>query len=277
LENAAGQGSMEESKAREEDLKRLREENAILKRSLGELEKKLRTECHSDQHKQADHLECAHRSARNLSFSLGTAQGTKKFYAALQCHVSSQKFRDHIDRVRPEGVGAILEEEDESSVEAEHRPSSTDDDDLIVIPSQLTDSDPSQVAVVDLDQADWWTVVPPLRSDELAEPDTLDGAFVVVEEDEVVEAIAEFLAAYVVAMPHMKRVPNDQLQAKLSTVFSDFQEKGAMTQLWEWGQFLYTTYGWTATAVGVYQEPEVALWVLRGLWTAAKWMSLFFI
>jgi hypothetical protein len=100
----------------------------------------------------------------------------------------------------------------------------------------------------------------------------LGGAYVLVEEDDVVEAIGEFVALYLSRIPATKSLTHSQLQGLLANAFADLQEKGACRRLWDWGKFLYATYGWGMTGVSLYRDPAIVKAVLRAVWTASKWI-----
>eukprot|EP01006_Ploeotia_vitrea_P040999 TRINITY_DN66477_c8_g10_i1.p1 TRINITY_DN66477_c8_g10~~TRINITY_DN66477_c8_g10_i1.p1 ORF type:complete len:391 (-),score=156.88 TRINITY_DN66477_c8_g10_i1:76-1173(-) len=204
-----------------------------------------------------------------VSESLETTTGTQSLYGRLQEHVQSEAFLATLQRNRA----------------------------LLV----ANKDDKNQVALVDFDDEEWWTLVPKaedVRREQLglvdknksdvddekkkeAEEeeewaDELDGAaYVFVEHADVVEAIADFVAMYMAMVPATQNMSDKELQSMLAGTFGELREKGALRRLWDWGMFLYTSYGWATTAVGVYRDPELALMVMRGLWTVSKWMIMF--
>ena len=190
--------------------------------------------------------EAASSSPQDLRKSLNTAEGTTAFLQRLQDHVDSPEFL--------------------ATLEANRRT-------IFVQDSDQTD----RVALLDLDDEDWWTVVP--HPEELGteiESDSLSGSYVIIEEDDVVAAVADFVALYLTMIPAAKRLSHTQLQAMLSGTFHELREKGTFGKLWDSGKLAYATYGWVASAYSLYSNPAFALSVARALFTVAKW-TLYFV
>jgi len=105
---------------------------------------------------------------------------------------------------------------------------------------------------------------------------TLGGGFVLVEEEDVVEAIGEFVALYLARIPATRNLTHRELQSLLASTFSELQTKDTARRLWDWGKFLYASYGWAMTGVSVYRDPALVKAVLRAVWTASKWILMLF-
>ncbi|CEP00903.1 hypothetical protein PBRA_008215, partial [Plasmodiophora brassicae] len=131
------------------------------------------------------------------------------------------------------------------------------DDETATSPSNDDDND-----------AEWWTLVP---SNVPTWAPPVDDAFVIIEKSDVTEAMAEFIALSLARLPETRSMSPGGLQQLLSTTINEIRGKGAIGRLWGWGSFLYATYGWTATAIGIYKDPRMAHLVLRAIWSAAKW------
>lgn len=191
---------------------------------------------------------------RSLAESLNSPEGTKQMFAQLKEHISSPQFLDTLTQARNEVA--------------------VDVGDAVFVESA---DDPNAVGFVDISDLDWWTVVPrPSETEPFVEiePLTLDGAYVFVEEDDIVQAIAEFVAYYITAIPATKHLSQEKLQKLLEGTFDELQEHGPLRKLWDWGQFLYVTYGWGQMGFNLYKEPETALFVMRSVWTASKWLLM---
>ena len=99
----------------------------------------------------------------HLKDALSSKEGTSSLYGKLQDYVDSPKFL--------------------ATLEANEA--------VFVSNSDRT----NEFAVVDVDEKEWWTVVP-RPTEEQVESNSLDGPYVFVEEDDVVEAIGDFVALY---------------------------------------------------------------------------------
>lgn len=132
-----------------------------------------------------------------------------------------------------------------------------------------------EIGVVQPQDIGWWTVVPENPDDpdigETADYETigptslLGGNYVLLHQSDVVDAVAYFVAQCVLKMPETRNAEYYELHQRLKGTFREFREKGVVGHAWDWGQFLYTTYGWTTTAVDIYRDPAMALLVLRAL------------
>lgn len=226
-----------------EALARLHEENELLKRTLAQLQRKMRKDGPgpSDEGGSVSdaELQSTIGSLIELQEGLGTADGTKSFYEQLKEHVDSPAFL------------ATLEEN------------------AAVVVGNADSSD--EVGVVDLDDVEWWTLVPSPDKGRRVEDCSLSGSYVFVEKSDVIEAIGEFVALYMSQVPDAQQLSPEELQQLLSGTFAEFQEKGMFDNLWSWGRFLYATYGWGMTGLSMYRDPGMALYIMRALWTASKW------
>jgi len=158
-----------------------------------------------------------------------------------------------------------------------------------------------QVCVVDLKNAEWWTLVEkePEGNEELyvdvkpdgtsvdvdpeAEPDDFDDgneeplgeAFEIIKDDELASALAEYVALSMKHYPEAKEVPAEEMRRILDKAFGELKPKGVVSRVWGWGQFAYSAYGWGQWCFRMYKEPAVVKLVATGLWNTAQWALIF--
>jgi hypothetical protein len=118
---------------------------------------------------------------------------------------------------------------------------------------------------------EWWTV-PGHLGDSIVEEDT--GEYVVVEHSDVVNALASFLAAYIVALPESRSMEPKQLQKAVRQSLKDIR-KGKVRRLFDWGKTLYRVAAMTSGAFAACSNPWVADAILRSLFTAARFARNF--
>jgi len=129
------------------------------------------------------------------------------------------------------------------------------------------------VAVMDVNDEDWWEVIEPqtLRDPGVSEMLGPDSEYVLVEENEVSKAMSAFVAANLKRYPEAKTVPPAQLKKLLDVSFSSLKEKGMLLKMYEWGCFAYTSYGWANYAWHLYSDPAMAKLASKWLFTAGSW------
>lgn len=177
---------------------------------------------------------------KHFASAMGTEKGTNQLLGELQQRVDSPGFLATVEKAR---TTICLENADAAD----------------------------QVGFVPTDDVEWWTLVPKDGVSQVEES-ALDGPYVFVENSDVVDAMAEFIALSLARIPETSSLSSSRLQQMLSTTFGELREKGTLGKLWDWGSFLYTTYGWTTCAIGIYREPAMAIFVLRAVWSFSKWV-----
>jgi hypothetical protein len=115
---------------------------------------------------------------------------------------------------------------------------------------------------------DWWEV----PGDSTIEEDT--GDYVVIEHSDVIDALANFLAAYIVALPESRSMDPKQLQKAVKQSLKDIR-KGKVRKLFDWGKTLYRVAAMTSGAFAAATNPWIADAILRGLFTAARFAKNF--
>jgi len=150
-----------------------------------------------------------------------------------------------------------------------------------------------EVAVVDMKNVEWWTIVNPdtLEEDDKDisyEDSELGDSFAVIQQDDVNESMANFLAVSIERHPDAKELTPAELKKVLDSTLAQAKRKGTLSQAYGWGMWLYSSYSWGSYIVRVYKEPTLVMLVLRaacvlyqqpllipvfarGLWSAASW------
>jgi len=156
-----------------------------------------------------------------------------------------------------------------------------------------------EVAIVDLDEADWWTIVEKPKDTYVncftdgsscevdVDDDTdckaeitdlqilqgLGGKFEMIGEEEVHEAISDFLRICLERFPETQRLGPSDMKQLVDGTFKQMHsyDRRTISKLWSWGQFLYTSYGYGKWAMRVYKEPAMARLVATCIYKAASW------
>ncbi|KAF7140642.1 hypothetical protein RHSIM_Rhsim06G0073400 [Rhododendron simsii] len=85
-----------------------------------------------------------------------------------------------------------------------------------------------------------------------AQPDQED--YVLVRQEDIVEGIACFMAAYLLSLKQTKDLTPNQLQDALSKTFSVKKKKGKLRKAWDGSKVIYNVASWGATAIGYVVE-----------------------
>ncbi|KAJ0251035.1 RING finger protein [Hirschfeldia incana] len=100
-----------------------------------------------------------------------------------------------------------------------------------------------------------------------------DDDYVVVREEDIADAIASFMVTYLSSLEQTKDVSPDQLQKALSTMFSVKKRKGKLRKAWEGSKVIYNLASWSATAIGIYQNPMILSIASKAFWVSFKAIS----
>ncbi|KAI4366538.1 hypothetical protein MLD38_022404 [Melastoma candidum] len=112
--------------------------------------------------------------------------------------------------------------------------------------------------------------------DDLWEEDDLDfnkDDYVVVRQEDIVDGIACFMAAYLLSLKETKDLTPNQLQEALSKTFSVKRKKGKLRKAWNGSKVVYNVASWGATAVGIYQNPVILQAASKAFWTSCHVIS----
>ncbi|KAK5832582.1 uncharacterized protein LOC108450358 isoform X2 [Gossypium arboreum] len=118
-----------------------------------------------------------------------------------------------------------------------------------------------------------WDMVNPndLWGDENGDLDQED--YVLVRQDDIVEGIACFMAAYLLSLKQTKDLSPNQLQQALSKTFSVKKKKGKLRKAWDGSKVIYNVASWGATAIGIYQNPLLMRAASKAFWTSCEVIS----
>ncbi|KAL2340018.1 hypothetical protein Fmac_007958 [Flemingia macrophylla] len=97
--------------------------------------------------------------------------------------------------------------------------------------------------------------------------------YVLVREEDIVEGIACFMAAYLLSLKQTKDLTPIQLQEALSKTFSVKKKKGKLRKAWDGSKVIYNVASWGATAIGIYQNPVILRAATKAFWTSCHVIS----
>jgi hypothetical protein len=183
-----------------------------------------------------------------LRHKLATSEGTDEVYANLQREVASPGF---LARLRS-GAAATTSDEKRSS----ESPASS--------PEETTDSDEAE-AVFDAEEN--------LRA-LCDEASLLDDAseYVFVENEDVISAIADFVAAYVTAHPQGAAAAPESLQKALGLALAELRggDKSKVRRVWDYGVGVYRGASWTYATLTSFTNPWIARLIVCAVYTGAR-------
>ncbi|XP_039144289.1 uncharacterized protein LOC120281661 [Dioscorea cayenensis subsp. rotundata] len=93
-------------------------------------------------------------------------------------------------------------------------------------------------------------------------------SFVLVRQEDVVEGIAGFMAAYLLSLKQTKELSPNKLQEALSKTFSVKKRKSRLLKAWDGSKVIYNVASWGATAVGIYQNPAIVKAATAAVWSS---------
>ncbi|KAF8023343.1 hypothetical protein BT93_F0753 [Corymbia citriodora subsp. variegata] len=97
--------------------------------------------------------------------------------------------------------------------------------------------------------------------------------YVLVRQEDIVEGIACFMAAYLSSLKQTKELTPNQIQAALSKTFSVKKKKGKLRKAWDGSKVIYNVASWGATAIGIYQNPVILRAASNVFWTSCHVIS----
>ncbi|RDX88380.1 hypothetical protein CR513_30034, partial [Mucuna pruriens] len=97
--------------------------------------------------------------------------------------------------------------------------------------------------------------------------------YVLVRQEDIVEGIACYMAAYLLSLKQTKDLTPNQLQDALSKTFSAKKKKGKLRKAWDGSKVIYNVASWGATAIGIYQNPVIARVATKAFWTSCQVIS----
>ncbi|CAJ2652166.1 unnamed protein product [Trifolium pratense] len=103
--------------------------------------------------------------------------------------------------------------------------------------------------------------------------DSEEEDYVLVRQDDIVDGIACFMAAYLLSLKKTKDLTPSQLQDALSKTFSVKKKKGKLRKAWDGSKVIYNVASWGATAIGIYQNPVILRAATKAFWTSCQVIS----
>ncbi|XP_009604865.1 uncharacterized protein [Nicotiana tomentosiformis] len=100
--------------------------------------------------------------------------------------------------------------------------------------------------------------------------------YVLVKQEDIVDGIACFMAAYLLSLKQTKDLTPNQLQEALSKTFSVKKRKGKLRKAWDGSKVIYNVASWGATAIGIYQNPAILRAASAAFWTSCRVISKLF-
>ncbi|XP_062220489.1 uncharacterized protein LOC133919933 isoform X2 [Phragmites australis] len=104
--------------------------------------------------------------------------------------------------------------------------------------------------------------------------DSEDG-YVLVKQEDIVDGIACFMAAYLMSLKQTKDLTPNQLQQALSKTFSAKKRKSKLQKAWDGTKVVYNIASWSTTAIGIYQNPAIVQAASAAFWTSCRVISKF--
>jgi hypothetical protein len=104
--------------------------------------------------------------------------------------------------------------------------------------------------------------------------DSEDG-YVLIKQEDIVDGIASFMAAYLLSLKQTKDLTPNQLQQALSKTFSAKKRKSKLQKAWDGTKVIYNIASWSATAIGIYQNPAILKAATAAFWTSCRVASKF--
>lgn len=117
---------------------------------------------------------------------------------------------------------------------------------------------------------DWWE----LKENGELRVSEQTGDYVLVERDDVVKALAAFIAEYIVSLPEANSMDPRQLQKAVALTMAELR-KGRVRRLLDWGKLLYRLGAVGYGAFSMCTNPWVAKAVLAALWSCLRLMGRF--
>ncbi|CAI0467802.1 unnamed protein product [Linum tenue] len=97
--------------------------------------------------------------------------------------------------------------------------------------------------------------------------------FVLVRQEDIVDGIACFMAAYLCSLKQTKTCPVWFCTSALSKTFSVKKNKGKLRKAWDGSKVIYNVASWGATAIGIYQNPVILRAATNAFWTSCHIIS----
>lgn len=100
--------------------------------------------------------------------------------------------------------------------------------------------------------------------------------YVVVRQEDIVDGIACFMAAYLLSLEETKDLTPNELQKALCKTFSVEKKKGKLRKALDGSKVIYNVASWSATAIGIYQNPALIRVASTAFWSSCRVISRLF-
>lgn len=139
------------------------------------------------------------------------------------------------------------------------------------VQTKHSEEDGYEVKMCAEDDCGWWewVLANDAQSHAVESSDQLDGSgYIVVDNTDVIDGIAHFVARYVATHPDTKGLTPEQLQKAMVTAMNELRSQGTFRKMWDWGKFFYTYGSWVPTVLSVYRNPLLVRTALIGAYTS---------
>ncbi|KMT19731.1 hypothetical protein BVRB_1g007860 [Beta vulgaris subsp. vulgaris] len=100
--------------------------------------------------------------------------------------------------------------------------------------------------------------------------------YVVVRQEDILDGMACFMAAYLLSLKETKDLTPNKLQEALRKTFSIKNRKGKLRKAFDGTKVIYNVASWSATAIGIYQNPALLSVATTAFWTSCRVISRLF-
>ncbi|XP_077213828.1 uncharacterized protein LOC143848716 [Tasmannia lanceolata] len=125
---------------------------------------------------------------------------------------------------------------------------------------------------VDLEEPNWWVWVTdemvPGNTEELSGID--NESYVIINEEQVVDGVANFIAKCIVSNPKSKRLTPEELHKTVMKALGGMNEWEKMRKVWHAGKLIYALSTWGLTFAGLYRHRAVLKVVANGVGASGK-------
>lgn len=138
-------------------------------------------------------------------------------------------------------------------------------------------ADEDDAVQFDVNSPGWWgegevSAVSDVPSPPPSVTAAAEEGYVMVEKEDVIDALAAFIAGYVAAHPRASTVPPEKLQRALGAALGELRagDRGQVRQLWDWGKSVYRGVAWTYGTLTAFSNPWITRLLLAAVYTGAR-------
>ena len=103
-------------------------------------------------------------------------------------------------------------------------------------------------------QPEWWEADAVAVGGKGGTVPEATGDYILIEHSDAVDALASFIAAYIVALPEGRGMEPKELQRAVQQALKEMR-KGRVRRLWDWGRFAYRAVALSYGAFAAYTNP----------------------